>query len=77
MAFQPFRYLSAVLVVGGLCLAPQGSHGQATAPSSSAPQKNWKDRAEYDLFDAINKDTNPKTKLEKLQHWVKQYPQTY
>jgi tetratricopeptide (TPR) repeat protein len=50
--------------------------GQATAPSSSAPQKNWKDRAEYDLFDAITKDNNPKTKLEKLQQWVKQYPQT-
>ena len=62
--------------MGALCLAPQGVHGQATAPSSSAPQKNWKDRAEYDLFDAINKDTNPKTKLEKLQQWVKQYPQT-
>jgi tetratricopeptide (TPR) repeat protein len=51
-------------------------HGQATPPSSSAPQKNWKDRAEYDLFDAIAKDTNPKTKIEKLQQWVKQYPQT-
>jgi tetratricopeptide (TPR) repeat protein len=50
--------------------------GQATSPSSSAPQKNWKDRAEYDLFDAITKDNNPKTKLEKLQQWVKQYPQT-
>jgi tetratricopeptide (TPR) repeat protein len=50
--------------------------GQATSPSSSAPQKNWKDRAEYDLFDAITKDSTPKTKLEKLQQWVKQYPQT-
>ena len=50
--------------------------GQATSPSSSAPQKNWKDRAEYDLFDAITKDSNPKTKNEKLQQWLKQYPQT-
>jgi tetratricopeptide (TPR) repeat protein len=50
--------------------------GQATPPSSSEPQKNWKDRAEYDLFDAITKDSNPKTKLEKLQQWDKQYPQT-
>jgi tetratricopeptide (TPR) repeat protein len=50
--------------------------GQATSPSSSAPQKNWKDRTEYDLFDAITKDTNPKTKLDKLQQWLKQYPQT-
>src|SRR5437588_1742356 len=50
--------------------------GQATPPSSNEPQKNWKDRAEYDLFDAITKDNNPKTKLEKLQQWEKQYPQT-
>jgi len=76
VAFQPLRYLSAVVVAGALSLAPIGMRGQATAPSSSAPQKNWKDRAEYDLFDAITKDTNPKTKLEKLQQWLKQYPQT-
>ena len=76
MAFQPLRYLSAVVTAGALCFAPTGMRGQATAPSSSAPQKNWKDRAEYDLFDAITKDTNPKTKLEKLQQWLKQYPQT-
>jgi tetratricopeptide (TPR) repeat protein len=50
--------------------------GQAAAPSSAAPQKNWKDRMEYDLFDSITKDTNPKTKLEKLQAWEKQYPMT-
>ena len=76
MSFQLFRSLSAVVIAGALCLAPITMFGQATAPSSSAPQKNWKDRAEYDLFDAITKDSNPKTKLEKLQQWVKQYPQT-
>ena len=43
---------------------------------TAAPQKNWKDRAEYDLFDSITKDTNPKTRLEKLQQWEKQYPTT-
>ena len=76
MSFQLFRILSSVVVASALCLAPISIRGQATSPSSSAPQKNWKDRAEYDLFDAITKDNNPKTKLEKLQQWVKQYPQT-
>lgn len=76
MAFQPLRHLSALVIAGALCLAPTWMRGQATAPSSSAPQKNWKDRTEYDLFDAITKDTNPKTKLDKLQQWLKQYPQT-
>jgi tetratricopeptide (TPR) repeat protein len=55
---------------------PARMFGQAAAPSSAAPQKNWKDRMEYDLFDSITKDTNPKTKLEKLQAWEKQYPMT-
>jgi tetratricopeptide (TPR) repeat protein len=76
VAFQPFRLLSAVMIAGALCFAPMVMRGQATAPSSTAPQKNWKDRGEYDLFDAITKDSNPKTKLEKLQQWLKQYPQT-
>ncbi|HEX5230127.1 MAG TPA: hypothetical protein VFW44_20585 [Bryobacteraceae bacterium] len=48
----------------------------AAAPSSTAPQKNWKDRAEYDLYDSITKDTNPKTRLEKLQQWEMKYPMT-
>ena len=78
MHFHHFtlKYLIGGLIAAGLCLIPVEVRAQATAPSSSAPQKNWKDRAEYDLFDAITKDTNPKTKLEKLQQWVKQYPQT-
>lgn len=50
--------------------------GQAAAPSSSAPQKNWKDRAEYDLYVSIGQDQNPKTRLEKLQEWEMKYPKT-
>jgi len=56
---------------------PARMFGQAAAaPSSAAPQKNWKDRMEYDLFDSITKDNNPKTKLEKLQAWEMMYPMT-
>ena len=36
-------------------------------------QKNWKDRAEFDLYDSITKDNNPKTKLEKLNQWKQKY----
>jgi len=50
--------------------------GQAAAPASAQPQKNWKDRAEFDLYDSITKDTTPKTRLEKLQQWEKAYPTT-
>lgn len=50
--------------------------GQAAAPSSATPQKNWKDRAEYDLYVSIGQDQNPKTRLEKLQQWAMKYPKT-
>jgi tetratricopeptide (TPR) repeat protein len=55
---------------------PGRMFGQAAAPSSATPQKNWKDRAEYDLYVSIGQDTNPKTRLEKLQQWEKSYPKT-
>jgi tetratricopeptide (TPR) repeat protein len=63
-------------MLGVLGLGPVRMLGQSTAPAAQAPQKNWKDRAEYDLYDGITKDTNPKTRLDKLQQWEKQYPQT-
>jgi tetratricopeptide (TPR) repeat protein len=66
----------AVAMTGVLGLGPVRMLAQAQAPTTAEPQKNWKDRAEYDLFDAITKDTNAKTKLEKLQQWEKQYPAT-
>ena len=73
---QPSRILLATAMMCMIGLAPMRMFGQAAAPSSQEPQKNWKDRAEYDLYDALSKDTNPKSRLEKLQQWEKQYPQT-
>src|ERR1035438_216061 len=63
-------------MIGVLSLGTVKMPAQSAAPAAQAPQKNWKDRAEYDLYDSINKDTNAKTRLEKLQQWEKQYPQT-
>jgi tetratricopeptide (TPR) repeat protein len=74
--FQPPKIALGIAMTALFVLAPGRIEGQATAPSSQQPQKNWKDRAEYDLYDAITKDTTPKTRLEKLQQWEKQYPQT-
>jgi len=73
---QSSKYLLAIMLTVVLGPAPARMFGQAAAPASAAPQKNWKDRAEYDLYDSITKDTNPKTRLEKLQQWEKQYPTT-
>lgn len=41
-----------------------------------APQKNWKDRAEYDLYDSITKESAPAKKLELLESWKAKYPAT-
>ena len=46
------------------------------APSTQSGQPNWKDRAEYDLYEAITKDQNPQTRLEKLNQWKDKYPST-
>jgi len=62
--------------MGMLSAAPVRLLAQGSAPATDEKQPQWKDRAEYDLYDAITKDTNPKTKLEKLQQWEKQYPST-
>lgn len=39
-------------------------------------QPQWKDRAEYDMEDAAAKDTNPTTRLQKLDQWKAKYPTT-
>jgi tetratricopeptide (TPR) repeat protein len=76
VSLQPTKYLFALTMAGMLCFAPLRMAAQGQAPATEAKQPQWKDRAEFDLDDAILKDTNPKTKLEKLQQWQTQYPST-
>ncbi len=77
MSVQSSKFLLTIALIGMLGPVPARMFGQAAAaPSSATPQKNWKDRMEYDLFDSITKDNNPKTKLEKLQSWETMYPMT-
>ncbi|MDP2996272.1 MAG: hypothetical protein Q8N47_02215, partial [Bryobacterales bacterium] len=54
--------LATVLVVGAWAQAP--------------PQKNYKDRAEYELYVWILKETNGQKKLELLNQWKEKYPTT-
>lgn len=73
------KLLLAVAVTGTLTLAPAGlraQQGGQTPATQNTGQKNWKDRAEYDLYDAITKDASPQTKLEKLKQWQDKYPAT-
>lgn len=57
--------------------APAGQPaGQAGAAAGQAPakQKNYKDRAEYDLFSKITQTQDPKARLELLNTWQDKYP---
>ena len=45
-------------------------------PAQQAPQKNWKDRAEYDLYDTYTKAGTGKAKLDALEKWKTAYPES-
>jgi hypothetical protein len=62
----------------------QAAQGQAAQPAAGqpaagqpaaggAPQKNWKDRAEYDLYESITKEASPAKRLELLNQWNEKY----
>ncbi len=75
MFLTPTRFVLGVALAGVLALIPARVLAQGT-PATQTGQKEWKDRAEYDLYDAITKDTNNTTKLQKLDQWKSQYPTT-
>src|SRR4051794_7766603 len=58
--------------------AGQAATGQAAGqPAAGQPgAKNYKDRAEYDLYSKITQTTDPKAKLDLLQTWQDKYPQS-
>ena len=71
MSTQTSRYFLAGAVASMLCL-PVLMMGQDT--EKKGPQ--CKDQQECDLYNSILQDNNPKTKLDKLQQWEKQNPDT-
>jgi len=72
MRYQPSKHFVTVAVVLGLW-APAWMAGQ-DKPAAAGPQ--YKDPAEFTLYDSILKDTNPKTRLDKLQEWQTKYAAT-
>jgi len=58
--------------------AGQAATGQAAGQAAAGQPgaKNYKDRAEYDLYSKISQTTDPKAKLELLQTWQDKYPQS-
>jgi len=58
--------------------AQQAQPAQPAQQAQPAGEKkpDWKDRAEYDLVQAIVKETDPKKKLDLLNQWKEKYPNT-
>ncbi len=57
--------------------AGQPAAGQPAAGQAGKPQKNYKDRAEYDLYNqAVQQAKDPKTQLQTLQTWQDKYATT-
>jgi tetratricopeptide (TPR) repeat protein len=76
--------MSAIaLMFAGLAVAPRAGAQSTTAqqPAGQAgqqagPQKNYKDRGEYDLYSQITQTQDPKKRLELLNQWETKYPQS-
>jgi tetratricopeptide (TPR) repeat protein len=67
------RFVFAAALVGVFAVGPVRVLAQDAAP---AAKQDWKDRAEYDLFAAIQADTTPASRLDKLNQWKDKYPAT-
>ena len=73
MHFQPSKYFFAIALTGVFGMAPLRMVAQNPAPAAAqGPQ--WKNQAEFDLYTAITKENDPKAKLQKLQQWEKDFP---
>jgi tetratricopeptide (TPR) repeat protein len=72
---RPSQQLWMAAVVLGL-FVPAWVIGQDKPAPAQGAQPQYKDQAEYTLYSAILADTNPKTKLEKLQEWQTKYAST-
>ncbi len=81
--YRILRTLIGISLAAGLGVGAQKAYGQAqgTQPGGEAaqaqqPQKKVKDQGEYDLFNAVLKETDPKKKLELLNTWKQKYPES-
>ena len=83
-----FRFLAACrlsvgrcaqLAIAAVALTLSLSILSILSPALSAQEaaaKNWKDRAEYDLYMSIEHEKDPAKRLELLNQWQDKYPQT-
>jgi len=74
--YQSSKFWLVSVVASALALAPTRLSAQNATPAAQQSQKNWKDRAEYDLYETIAKSSDPNVWLATLDKWKAQYPQS-
>ncbi len=67
--------LALISTWGTVQASPAGLQAAAAGQAAGAT-KNYKDRAEYDLYAKITQTQDPKARLELLNQWQDKYPQT-
>lgn len=70
---KDWKALAVAAIVGALVGVGSVAHAQAQG-APAQPQKKVKDQGEYDLFNSVNKETDPAKKLQYLNEWVEKYP---
>jgi tetratricopeptide (TPR) repeat protein len=66
----------ALFMSGAASVQVAKAQAPAAQPAAGAQTKNWKDRAEYDLYVKITQTNDPKARLELLNTWQDKYPTT-
>ena len=61
------------LIIGGVVAATLATAGLVGA---QAPSPQWKDTAEYDLYQLIVKEANPDKQIQLLNQWKEKYPES-
>jgi hypothetical protein len=62
--------------LAGPAIVPVVCAQAQTAGQKPATGKNWKDRAEYDLYNSIAHEQDPAKRLDLLDQWTQKYPTT-
>lgn len=68
------RRLGLTIMVAALFATLGSAPGAFGQDAPKGPQ--WKDRQEFDMFDAANKATDPNKKIEAVKAWEQKYPET-
>ena len=81
MLFTHSKIALTLALAGATWFVPTRALAQA-APAAGQPasaaggERQWKDRAEYDLYDSILKSTDGNAALQKLNEWKEKYKET-